>query len=111
MASEADTFAQIIINPPKTKKTVVINVLALIVLLVISFNIGAFTANKDYSLPVYNNVESYSEDLTSEYVYITATGKKYHRSNCRYVQNKSNISFLNKKEADKTHSPCSVCNP
>lgn len=42
-------------------------------------------------------------------VYITRTGSKYHRSECRYLrQSKIAISL---SEAKKNYDPCSVCNP
>jgi hypothetical protein len=42
-------------------------------------------------------------------VYITRTGKKYHRAGCRYLS-KSKIS-ISLDEAKKWYTPCSVCNP
>lgn len=43
-------------------------------------------------------------------VYITKTGKKYHRSGCRYLrQSKIAISLSNAKSSGYT--PCKVCNP
>lgn len=42
-------------------------------------------------------------------VYITKTGSKYHRGNCRYLkQSKIAISL---EDAKKNYEPCSVCNP
>jgi hypothetical protein len=42
-------------------------------------------------------------------VYVTKTGSKYHRANCRYVS-KSKIP-MTLKEAKKKYGPCSVCKP
>lgn len=42
-------------------------------------------------------------------VYITRTGKKYHRAGCRYLS-KSKIS-IPLQEAKQWYTPCSVCNP
>lgn len=48
-------------------------------------------------------------DNSSETVYITNTGSKYHRSGCSYL--KSSIK-INKSEAIKRgYTPCSRCNP
>lgn len=43
-------------------------------------------------------------------VYITKTGKKYHRDGCRYLsQSKIPISLSNAQ--NQGYGPCSVCNP
>jgi hypothetical protein len=42
-------------------------------------------------------------------VYVTKTGSKYHRANCRYL-GKSKIP-ITLKEAKKKYGPCSVCKP
>src|SRR5687767_8565464 len=42
-------------------------------------------------------------------VYITRTGAKYHRGNCRYLY-KSKIP-VSLKEAQEDYLPCSVCRP
>ncbi len=46
------------------------------------------------------------EDVT---VYVTKTGKKYHRDGCRYLS-KSKIP-MSLSEAARRYSPCSVCGP
>jgi competence protein ComEC len=43
-------------------------------------------------------------------VYITKTGKKYHRANCRYLS-KSKIVTSLKDATAHGYTPCSVCNP
>lgn len=51
-----------------------------------------------------------SEDKKEEVVYITKSGKKYHRAGCKYL--KSSQIKINKKEAiKKGYTPCSICNP
>lgn len=47
-----------------------------------------------------------AEEVT---VYITRTGKKYHRGGCRYLS-KSQIP-ISLSEAKRSHGPCSVCSP
>ena len=50
------------------------------------------------------------ESTSSESVYITGKGEKYHRKGCRYL--KHNIKTLTPQKAEKNgYSPCSVCNP
>ena len=43
-------------------------------------------------------------------VYITKTGKKYHRDGCRYLS-KSKISISLSDAESEGYGPCSVCNP
>lgn len=47
-----------------------------------------------------------TDDIT---VYITRTGKKYHRAGCRYLRR--NMIPMKLSEARKRYSPCSVCMP
>jgi len=42
-------------------------------------------------------------------VYVTKTGTKYHRANCRYLKKSSILISL--EEAKRRYSPCTVCNP
>ena len=49
-------------------------------------------------------------DADAQKVYITKTGEKYHRKDCRYLRYSSIEIEL--KEAKKTgYTPCSVCRP
>ena len=43
-------------------------------------------------------------------VYITKTGKKYHRSSCSYLR-RSKIPISLKDACDRGYTPCSRCNP
>ncbi|MDQ7094244.1 hypothetical protein REC12_11650 [Desulfosporosinus sp. PR] len=43
-------------------------------------------------------------------VYITKTGKKYHRDGCRYLS-KSRIPISLSDAESEGYEPCSVCNP
>ena len=58
----------------------------------------------------YAKTTTTSSDKKKEVtVYITKTGSKYHRGDCRYLWNsKIAISLENAK---KSYEPCSVCNP
>jgi hypothetical protein len=42
-------------------------------------------------------------------VYVTRTGKKYHREDCRYLRRSSIPMKLS--AARKVYDPCSVCQP
>ena len=50
------------------------------------------------------------EIKTETYVYVTPTGKKYHTSDCRYVNPNTAIE-LDLNTAEKSYTPCSVCKP
>lgn len=54
--------------------------------------------------------QSQQPDTTSQTVYITKTGEKYHRGSCRYLR-KSKISISLSKAKTRGYTPCSVCNP
>lgn len=62
-----------------------------------------------------NATESYSnikqnEDVKENVVYITKTGKKYHRDGCSSLS-KSKIEISREVAESKGYSPCSICNP
>jgi DNA-entry nuclease len=44
------------------------------------------------------------------YVYITNTGKKYHRGDCRYLK-KSKIKVTLEDAKRRGYTPCKVCKP
>lgn len=43
-------------------------------------------------------------------VYITRTGKKYHRSNCQYLS-RSKIATTKSEAVKNKYEPCKVCKP
>ncbi len=57
---------------------------------------------------IENTTDTDSID-SKEIVYITQTGKKYHRDGCRYL-NQSKIA-ISLKKARKKYDACSVCKP
>lgn len=61
---------------------------------------GALTSN-------FSNADTSNETAA---VYVTQSGTKYHRSNCRYILN-SKSTALTKANAKKLYTPCLVCNP
>jgi len=54
--------------------------------------------------------ESKSETSEDTIVYITKSGKKYHREGCRYLS-KSKIPISLKEAIKRGYTPCSVCRP
>lgn len=59
--------------------------------------------------PIKESQPNISQDKDQQIVYITRTGKKYHRDGCRSLA-KSKIP-ISLKEAVLSYGPCSVCNP
>ena len=48
-------------------------------------------------------------DVSAQTVYVTKTGKKYHKSSCRYLsKSKRAIDY---SDAKQFYSACSVCKP
>jgi len=51
-----------------------------------------------------------TEQPKTQTVYITRTGKKYHRDGCRYLV-KSKVPITLKEAKQQGYTPCKVCNP
>jgi len=51
-----------------------------------------------------------SEEPLTETVYVTKTGKKYHRENCRFLSS-SKIPIPLTEAKQKGYTPCSACKP
>ena len=96
---EAEAFAYTVLNPQRQNRTILA---LLITLIILTF------ANL---IPMQSAVETASfMDAQIEYVYITPSGKKYHRDNCMHVRGKD-CTVLSEMEAQKNYEPCLVCNP
>lgn len=101
---ESDTFVHYILNPPKANKLgIFIAIVVVMMMSALSFSLGA-TYVETSVIPVTGT--TYEDDK----VYITSSGTKYHRESCIHVQGKKVFS-AERKEAEKTHAPCKVCNP
>ena len=78
------------------RKMVIVSVVILFII------VGSLTA---YLITQNRNV--YEDNL-----YITSTGGCYHKKECIFVKNKTNIKKLTKEEFDSgTYSPCDMCLP
>ena len=51
-----------------------------------------------------------SQDPQSVTVYVTKTGKKYHRDGCRYLA-QSKVKTTLKEAKANGYAPCKVCHP
>lgn len=80
---------------------------------IISFCIALLTLTLAQGFPEnkpvtqYVVAEVYQKEVT---VYITKTGEKYHRGNCRYLS-RSKISTTKKDAIKNGYGACKVCKP
>lgn len=92
--------------------------IAVMALLLITIIIIAITVNdrSEYQpeKPIATETTQVSTQIpdSNEAVYITASGEKYHKPDCRYVKNKTNVKEIPKLEAIRLeYEPCKICNP
>lgn len=94
-------YAQILTIPPNIKYTNTFQTL----------QSEAREANRGlWAINITKNPKKDKEETKNITVYITRTGSKYHRYNCRYLA-KSRIPINLKEAKSKGYSPCSVCGP
>lgn len=90
------TFGKIKKTIASHRKTFIASVVILCLI------IGSLTAYL-----VIRNINTYEDNL-----YITSTGECYHKKECIFVKNKTNIKKLTKEEFESgTYSPCDMCLP
>jgi biopolymer transport protein ExbD len=61
-------------------------------------------------LPAWSPAAQQAVDRQTVTVYVTKTGKKYHREGCRYLSH-SKIPMTLKDAKAAGYTPCSVCRP
>lgn len=66
--------------------------------------------SSDKSSAVSSKTDNYNNDRNEDIVYITPTGKKYHRSHCRTIKGESSEIKRGDAEA-QGYDACKVCNP
>lgn len=66
--------------------------------------------NSNTTKKTSNSTSSTNSNFQGTIVYITKTGKKYHRSNCSYLK-KSKISININTAKAEGYTACSRCNP
>lgn len=100
---DADAFVHYLLNPQQSpSKTVA----------VCSFLAIAATSAIFYNPAINTNTTSVSNIIThsSDVVYITSTGDKFHTPNCGTITGRATAQ-ISRIEALKIHAPCSMCNP
>lgn len=65
------------------------------------------------SLGAASSTESAAdEQYTGEWVYLTASGSKYHSPDCQHVEGKDNLRRMTRQEANaQGFEPCKTCEP
>ena len=74
-------------------------------LIVLLFSLTACGTNKSN-----NNSTSQTSQQQEETVYITRTGERYHRGNCRHLSQSRKAIKLSKAR-NQGYTPCKVCKP
>ena len=106
---EADAFTHEVLHPRK-KKRVFAPCLASIL---IGFILGGSFACTYFNVDTASVSDiTYAEELETEaeYVLVTPSGTKFHRSDCRYVRGKDCTEYTRENASEK-YAPCSVCKP
>jgi len=72
--------------------------------------LALFTVIPAVSLPAQQPVPKRTEQPKEQIVYVTRTGKKYHREGCRYLS-ASKIPMALKDAKERGYTACKVCRP
>lgn len=112
--TEANQFVDYLLRPHfnKTQIFAMIACLALAISLILHIP-GIVHPSAEQTSPSPSHAKTINASENPEdIVVITSSGAKYHKSNCVYVQNKTNTQHLTRKEACALgKEPCTVCNP
>lgn len=103
---EANEFSHYLLKPSsfrKAKNVIAVHRKAFITsVIILCLIVGALSGYL-----IIQNKNLYKDDL-----YVTSTGECYHKKECIFVKNKTNIQKLTKEEFEKgTYSPCDMCLP
>lgn len=103
---EANEFSHYLLKPSsfrKTKNLIAVHRKAFITAVIILCLIVGVLAG----YLIIQNKNLYKDDL-----YVTSTGECYHKKECIFIKNKTNIQKLTKEEFEKgNYSPCDMCLP
>ena len=89
-------------------KKIVLTSLLISIITICNFCYNAYSEN----VAMYNVAPQIqtAEKVHPEIVYITATGKKYHKENCRYLKYTKCRTLLEDAQ-NASYTSCKVCNP
>lgn len=93
---EANEFVHYVLYVPKINIRIVVSCICLIILLT-------------SALLINHNI---TQIKTKDVFYVTSSGHKYHKADCIYIKDKTNIRILTDDEyAIGAYEPCKVCQP
>lgn len=110
---EAEVFAYSLLENKKERKLhiIVVAICITIVSLAGMFLLSHNNPGNEITDPVSTATPIPIEPLAeTDFVYVTPSGEKFHRADCRYTKDKDCIT-LTRKEANEKYGPCSVCRP
>lgn len=102
---EADHFAHSIIHPNKRG---IICVLGYVIMLCVILILSAYINNLRFSTAHLTQIEQ--QVITTNTVYITKYGDRFHRLGCVYTKDKETTE-IQRAVALNNYLPCKVCNP
>jgi hypothetical protein len=92
-------------------KNIKLKFMSFLTALVILLGVSLPTTAVNATVNTINQKSSYSAKATKSYtVYITNTGKKYHKKGCRYLR-MSSIAIKKSSAVSQGYTACKVCNP
>ena len=73
-------------------------------------SISQDAAPESAAVAVVATTQQTNNDTSGKYVYVTPSGKKYHKQGCWTLSKSKNLKKLTLEEAEsKRYEPCSVC--
>lgn len=111
---EANEFAHFVISPSiidRFKGSIRSKAKLLVIPLIIILLFAAPHVQLNHITASISDTGSKSNESTMNY-YVTASGEKYHKHDCRYVKNNNSARKITEKEYHSgKYSACSICNP
>lgn len=117
---QAELFSYLVLSNIKRRiimrRTVKHFLIAVLCMLAVFLTLHITGIKKDAEQPLAIQTfaatsDNNSQSKAEQSVYITKYGTKYHASDCRYVKGKNNLTQTSRQQAEKTHTPCKICNP
>ena len=81
-------------------------IMTIVCVLFVSMNSFVFA---DTNIQNANNAQNVQDEKSSQEVYSTRNGKKYHKAECPFIQGKKAGKILKKDAVAKKLAPCPKC--
>lgn len=106
---EANTFVNALLEYKKISYLPILCVISVIVVGIVANTAFLHEHNTPINAIPTSTFNDISDNQT-DIVYITRTGNKYHRADCRYTKDKD-CTAVSKSEAEQNYTPCKICKP